>query len=151
MNSRISLFSVLLATGGALLFSAARAGSPEIKAKAYPVSEVSLSDEVTITIGTKAQILQNNIHRPPRWLGDGTAAYRGFASDREEANRDGCDVLLVTFVANRVSDMKLINSRALRVLDKHVKNGASNLETAFRPVAPAPLDMPAAPESASVH
>ena len=148
MNSRISLLTLLLVSGGAFLLPAARAGAPT--AKAYPVSEVNLHGLVSIKIGTNEHFVQSNIRRPLCWFGDGTAAYSGFAADREEANRDGCDVLLVTYAAGRVSDMKLINSRALRVLDKRVKNGATNLESAFRPLVPAPFDMPAGPESASV-
>jgi len=150
MKSRNAFLSLLLATGGAFLLPATHAGSPAAKAMAYPVSNVTLPNTTSITIGTGERFVQHNIRRPLCWLGDGTAAYSGFSADREEPNRDGCDVLLVTFAAGRVSDMKLINSRALRVLDKHVKKGASNLESAFRPLAPAPFDMPAAPESASV-
>ena len=150
MNSRISLLTLLLVSGGTFLLPAVRAGSPAAKAMAYPVSNVTLDNRVCITIGADEDFVQSNILRPLCWLGDGTAANGGFSADRKEANRDGCDLLLVTYAAGRVSDIKLINSRALRVLNKHVKNGATNLESAFRPLAPAPFDMPAAPESASV-
>ena len=125
MRKNDTFLALLLAAAGGMVLPSL-AARPE--AHAYQVTAVTGS--VAIELGTPERTVFERVGRPDKAVGDKARAYYGFGVN-DRADPHGCRILLLTFQNAKVSDIKLINPRALRALTHRCARGESNLETAF--------------------
>ncbi len=90
---------------------------------AYPVGRVAaLSDE--ITRGDSRIEVRRLMGAPDRRLSSNVWIYfKLHAPETPQVARDNCRTLMVTFTGNRVSDLKLVNGRALKIYTAQVSSG----------------------------
>ena len=118
---------LLLATSLAALAPPAPAASlKELPAVAYPVTSVDHQGNL-VTRGTTALNVRRMLGLPARTLSDDTWVYYGYEADFEPANVEGCDTLVLTFAEGRVTDIKLVNQRTVRLLASHARFETSGL------------------------
>lgn len=87
-------------------------------ATAYRVSAVNIDAGRAITIhvgSTRREVLQW-MGRPARQPSADVWIHHGYQAPFDEANRRGCRSIVITFVDDRVADLKLVNSRAVAII-----------------------------------
>ncbi|MBI5692197.1 MAG: hypothetical protein HZC55_19110 [Verrucomicrobia bacterium] len=113
-----SLFSLGLILAAALAASRNPVGAAVATGSAlsHPVGAVERSSSVTIVRGTPLVDVSRALGEPAVKLDNDVWVYRGFHGGAEQSRHDNCDTLMVTFVDGRVSDLRLVNNRALVIL-----------------------------------
>jgi len=82
---------------------------------AYPVSRVAAMSE-EITNGDSRLEVRRLLGAPDRRLGSNVWIYfNHHAPNTPQVARENCRTLVVTFTDHRVSDLKLVNPRALKI------------------------------------
>jgi hypothetical protein len=119
MKTHISIlvFATLLAAAGSLA-----AASMSETAHAYRVSSADGSGDRIVRGHTSSAVLESLYH--PSWkLGDDVWVYRGFKAVGDQTRDAACSTLVITFTNGRVSDLMLVNDRALAVITKRIEAG----------------------------
>jgi len=94
------------------------------RAIAYPVSRILASSE-DIQRGDGRLEVRRLMGVPDRRLSSNVWIYfKHHAPDTPQVARDNCRTLVVTFTDNRVSDLKLVNPRALKIYTARTNTGA---------------------------
>lgn len=120
MRTHASLALVLAALATAAVSStfAAPAAKP---ARAHPVGAVERSSSATIVPGSPVIAVYQTLGAPTGKLDNDVWVYRGFNAGAAQSRHDDCDTLMVSFVNGRVSDLRLVNDRALVVLAQRIE------------------------------
>jgi hypothetical protein len=87
-------------------------------AHAHPVGAVERSSSTTIVRGSSVIAVYQALGAPAEKQGSDVWVYRGFNAGTAQSRDDDCDTLMITWVDGRVSDLRLVNDRALVVLAK---------------------------------
>lgn len=119
MKTRASV-ALLLAVLASAAVSPTFAASAIQPASAHPVGAVERSSSSSIVRGTPAIEVYLALGNPIEKLGNDVWVYRHFNAGVAQSRHDDCDTLMVTFVDGRVSDLRLVNDRALVVLAKRI-------------------------------
>ena len=88
---------------------------------AYSVSRVDVNRSQSITRGATAWIVQRLLGSPRQKLSSDTWVYYGFHADLGTANDQQCDKLILTVVRGEVTDIKLVNDHAAKLIAAHAK------------------------------
>ena len=133
MKTRSSL-ALLLAGLTSAAVSQTFAASDAQPARSHPVGAVERSSSSTIVRGTLVIEVYQALGAPAEKQGNDVWVYRGFNAGAAQSRHDDCDTLMVSFVEGRVSDLRLVNDRALVVLAQRlqVKKNAGLFAVASR-------------------
>ena len=116
MKIQLSSLILIAATLAASAFTPLSAAPITKPAIAYRVSNTYPQNNPPVTHGSSRAAVLASMGQPA-WeiTGDIWVYHRYHAIDLAQADRDGCDNILVTFIGNRVSDLKLANQSALEL------------------------------------
>jgi hypothetical protein len=119
MKTHISIlvFATLLAAASSL---AAASKSPS--AFVHSVRSVEHRD-YTIVRGDASSLVLEALGAPARKLDGNVWIYPGFNAGAAQSKDDDCSTLMVTFTNGRVSDLKLVNDRAVAVIARRIEAG----------------------------
>lgn len=111
------LLAVIGAAAGGQAFAA-----PEAKpAYSHPVGAVERSSSSTIIRGTLVIEVYQSLGMPAEKLGPDMWVYHGFNAGVAQSRHDDCTNLVVTFVNGRISDLQLVNDRAVAVFAQRME------------------------------
>jgi hypothetical protein len=88
----------------------------------------------TLTVNSRGERIQRGatqstvrllMGRPSRELSPDIWIYGGYYANLDLANEQRCDTLVITFVQDKVADLKLVNKRAIGVIAANAKNTRS--------------------------
>ena len=93
------------------------------RAIAYPVGRVTASSEEIMRGDSRLEV-RRLMGAPDRRLSSNVWIYfKHHAPNTPQVARDNCRTLMVTFTDNRVSDLKIVNARALKIYTAQVNTG----------------------------
>jgi hypothetical protein len=125
MKTRTS--SLLLLVFISIIVSpAAITASSESSAKSYRVRAIEQRNQPVVEPGTSEAVVRRALGEPKRKLDSDTWVYESYEACSWKIETGDCSTLLVTFTRGKVTDLKLINDRAEKVI------AASLQKTAFR-------------------
>jgi hypothetical protein len=115
MNPRSRLLVPLATVLSLFLAASLTAGPGEAAAMSHRVTAVERNNGTIIERGTTTLIVRQLLGAPHRKLADGVWVYDRFVPCRDTGgDGDGCHMLVLNFVNNRVADMRLVNAGAER-------------------------------------
>jgi len=128
MKTRIPSVLILaaaLSVSALIPLSAASAPQGAV-AMAYSVRSVDHHGHL-ITRGTTALTVLRWLGTPRQQLSSDTWVYHGYQADFEPANDQQCDTLILTIVRGEVTDIKLVNDHAAKLIAAHVKTKSTGM------------------------
>jgi hypothetical protein len=113
MNPRIHVLCLVLAAAlsAPALCAATEAASPI----AFRINKVT-AENASIERGASLPRVREALGEPYRRLSSDIHLFNGYHADLPESEKLGCDTLVVTYTGGLVSDLKLVNSAALKVI-----------------------------------
>lgn len=140
IKTNIALFC-LAAISAAVLPAHAEvksAESTDLNAKMYSVSEVKLSNHPAIEEGVAASTIRMTAGRPYVRLTRDLWMYTQFRPNSDLARSDRCDLLLIAFEDNRVSEIYFANDAARDIVRDRIKAGERANEVVLAAVGTKP-------------
>lgn len=101
---------------GVILIAASLSAAPEARARAHRVTAIEQPGLPMIEVGTREFTVRRLLGEPVRKLGPDAWVYAGYRALPEQAPDDPCRTLLITFVAGKVADLKLVNGSAEKAI-----------------------------------
>jgi hypothetical protein len=112
MKTCISLFLALGSLGLAITLAAA----PEPRARGYRVVAIETLNCPTIEVGTPDYTVRRILGEPARRLDAATWVYPQYCALPYQEPDDDRRTMVISFEAGKVSDLKLVNDRAEKVI-----------------------------------
>jgi hypothetical protein len=119
MNTRLPSLLVLAA---ALSTSALSAHSKDTPAIAYAVSDVSsyYGGYEKVSLGSAKETVRCALGAPRQELSPDVWVYHNYHADPALPIEPGCDTVVITFARGKVSDIKLVNDHATKLIAANV-------------------------------
>ncbi|HEX2852937.1 MAG TPA: hypothetical protein VHO24_06845 [Opitutaceae bacterium] len=124
MKTRIASLLVLAATLSTLAFAPAASAATNKAAYGFPISQVVRFDNSEIARGTSEMTVLRLLGSAPEKLSPNVWVYRGFHPKTDVTAGNDCNKLVVTFTDGKVSDLKIVNDSAVRVIAANAKKAA---------------------------
>lgn len=138
IKTNIALFC-LVAISAAVVPSHAEgksAESADTNAKMYSVSEVILTNHPAIKEGVPASTIRMTAGNPYVRLTRDLWMYTQFRPDSDLARSENCDLLLIAFEDNRVSEIYFANDDANEIVRDRIKAGERTHDVVLAAVGP---------------
>jgi hypothetical protein len=117
---KTNIYSVLIlaaALSVSALIPLSAAPAPQVSVPmAYSVSRVDVNSSQSIARGATAWTVLRLLGNPRQKLSGDTWVYYGYQADFKPANDQQCGTLVLTVVRGEVTDIKLVNDRAAKVI-----------------------------------
>ena len=119
MKTRLAFLLAIALTASFNASAASPATSSPIAFDVAKVNQPNNVENVHLQRGDTLMTARRLLGAPHRQLSANVWVYYGFHP--ETANALGCDTLVVTFAQNKVSDLKIVNERAVQVIAANLK------------------------------
>jgi hypothetical protein len=116
MNTRIPILALLLTSLCGAGTTSLQAGPRATEAFAYPIDQIVGKSEGIVKLGSADSTVRYLLGSPSRTIGDDVWVFHNYKASSDEARAKGCTMLVVTFDNSRVTDIKLVNPKGVRVL-----------------------------------
>ncbi len=123
MKTRLALLLALAASLNA--FAASPATTSPIAFNVAKVNQPNNVENVDLQRGDTLMTARRLLGAPHRQLSANVWVYYGFHPETPDAI--GCDTLVVTFAQNKVSDLKIVNERAVQVMAANLKPASNKV------------------------
>jgi hypothetical protein len=123
-----TVFSTLVLTVAfaAATASIASATPASNAAQAHPVKYVERFGNAVVAVGTPLSSVLASLGAPAHKLAADVWAYSGFNAGLQQDRHDDCSTLLIRFQQGKVSEIKLVNDRAEKIVAAQLRDTAAN-------------------------
>jgi len=124
---QIGALKVAFAHGKQLVATRDKDGHPAM----YHVNAIDRDGQIVLRDTAPESAVRECLGEPER-LSDNVWAYPGFCGMSENADRHGCDTVLISFHDHRVDAIALVNDRAMRLTAAQLKTDQTYVENTLR-------------------
>ena len=127
MKTRVTSLLVLLAALGAPALAPLSAAPAETSADGFTIEKVARGDAAEITRGVTPMTVLRLMSSPQRKLTPDVWVYQNHHVASAAADARGCDTLVLTFVDGKLSELKIVNARAVAVIAANLKQPSATV------------------------
>jgi hypothetical protein len=128
---KTTIASLLAATLSAFAFAPAASAATDKTPSGFSVREVIRFDNTEIGRGTPRMTVRRLMGAAQRQLSPDVWVYEGFSPKSDLVTPGhGCHQLIITFTGNTVSDLKIVNDSAVRVIAANLRTVKSDIQIA---------------------